>query len=215
MNHTRLLAVLFVASVILLAACEKEVVEHIDPGTVTDSIYRNEYFGLSVTIPTDWAIQDQESLRHIMEKGGRMLAGDDENLNDAVKRSDTKTITLFAASKHPLGAAVPYNPSIICLAERLSHLPGVKSAEDYRYHTRNILESSHLKVSFPDGRTATSLGMKEFSILRVGIPVMDTTVHQKHYATIIKGCALVFVVSYTTDEEESSLNNILDSMLFT
>jgi hypothetical protein len=44
--------------------------------------------------------------------------------------------------------------------------------------------------------------------------IRTTTVKQKYYAAILKGYALCFIVSFTTDEEESSLQKILDTATF-
>jgi hypothetical protein len=40
------------------------------------------------------------------------------------------------------------------------------------------------------------------------------TVRQTYYANIMKDYALVFIVTFTTDEEESSLQDILESVTF-
>ena len=44
--------------------------------------------------------------------------------------------------------------------------------------------------------------------------MLDRTVSQKYLATIMKGYALTFIISFSTAEEESALHNILKTITF-
>jgi hypothetical protein len=205
---------LLLACAALLPGCGKKASDEIDFGAVEKSVYRNEYFGFSITLPADWSIQDQESKQRIMEMGGKMIAGDDQSRKAMMKASELQTVQLLAAFRHPLGTPVPYNPSVMCVAERVSHVPGIKQGRDYLFHTRRVLESSPMKISFPKDVSAAQLGGREFDVMHVEMQVTGVTVRQKYYASIMKGYALGCIMSYQTGAEESVLDGILATTRF-
>ena len=214
MKQSKLIFIILIWSLALLSGCGKKANDEIDLGSVTDSIYRNEYFGFSVALPPDWNIQDQDTIQENSNRGQKMLAGDDKNLEATLKAAEMTTFTLFAALKHPFGAPVQYNPNISCIAERVSHLPGIKKGQDYLFHSKKLLESSQLQIHFPSEISTESLGGMDFGVMHTEIPITGMTVRQKYYAAIIKGYSLGFVVSFTNDSEKSLLQDILETITF-
>ena len=85
MKQTSLLSILPIALIAVFAGCSEQTSDEIDFGLIKNSVYQNEYFGLSVPLPPEWIAQDQEARRKLQESGGKMLAGDDKNLQAAVK----------------------------------------------------------------------------------------------------------------------------------
>jgi hypothetical protein len=92
---------------LLLGGCEKKASDEIDFGTVENSTYRNNYFGMSMKIPVEWSVQGQEIQKKIMDVGAKMASGDDKNLKAAIKASELQTVNLLAVFKHPVGTPVP------------------------------------------------------------------------------------------------------------
>ena len=208
------ICVLVMVWIVLFAGCRKRASDEIDFGAVENSTYRNDYFGLSVKLPSEWSVQDKETRQKLMDLGRKMVQGDDKNLKAVIKASEMQTVNLFAAFKHPIGTPVPYNPNIMCLAERVSHMPGIKRGKDYHFHSKRLLESSQMEVSFPKEASTEELGGHNFDVMYVEAPIAGMTIRQKHYAAIMKGYALVFIVSFTNGEEESTLDNVLSSVTF-
>ena len=206
--------VLFIATMMFSMGCGKKAADEIDFGAVKDSIYQNEYFGLTVGLPRDWSVLDQEARQRLMERGGKMVSGDDKNLKAALKASEMTTVNLFAAFKHPIDSPVSSNPSIMCVAERVREIPGIKKGADYLFHSKRVLESGQLQVAFPKEISTESIGGQEFDVMYMEMPYAGRTIQQKHYAAIMKGYALAFIVSFTTDEEEAALQNILKTAAF-
>ena len=66
------------------------------------------------------------------------------------------------AFKHPVGAPVPSNPSIVCMAERVRDFPGIKRGKDYHYHARKLMESGQMKFEFSKEITTEKIGGVEF-----------------------------------------------------
>jgi len=143
-----------------------------------------------------------------------MLAGEDKNLNAVIKASELQSINLLVVFKHPLGAPVPYNPSIVCVAERVRHMPGIKRGKDYQFHTKKLLQSSQVDVSFPKEIFTSQLDGKNFDVMPLEMSFAGQIIRQKQYVAIMKGYALIIIASYTSPEEEAELNKILQSVRF-
>ena len=75
------------------------------------------------------------------------------------------TINLLTVFKHPLD--VPFNPNIICVAERVDHIPEIKNGKDYLFQSRKLLETGQMKVSFPREIYTESFGGREFGVMHV------------------------------------------------
>ncbi len=195
-------------------AVEVKAVDEIDFGAFTQSVYRNNYFGLSVTLPADWIIQDQDAQDRMMKAGVKMVTGDDKNLQLAVKASELNVVNLFSVFNFPVGSPVEFNPSIMAVAENMRQFPGIKSGKDYLFHARKLLESSQVKVTFPKEVYPQKLGGVDFDVMAVKIAVGNLVVKQNYYVAIIKGYALGFIISHNTDEELATLQKILDSVTF-
>lgn len=202
------------ALALLLTGCGRSTNERMASGTVRDSVYTNSYLGLTVTLPSDWSIQSQQAQKKIFKMGEKIEAGNDKNLGSVMAASESKIVHLFAAFKYPLGSPVSYDPSIMAVAEDVRDFPGIKRGSDFNFQTKQQLEAGALDVSFPKSTYSTSLGGTDFDVMDVTIHVRGIVIDQKYYAAIIKGYALNFIISYTTDEAEASLRKILDTVKF-
>lgn len=214
MNQAKSILVFIAVVATLTAGCEKKAADEIDFGSVRNSVYSNAYFGLSITLPPSWSIQDQEARQRLMDMGGKMVAGDDKNLKAAVKAAEMTTVNLLSVFKHPMGAPVPCNPNIMCIAEQVRHMPGISKGTDYLYHARRALEASQMQASVLEEESTESIGGHDFNVMHIELSLGNLTVHQKYYAAIMKGYALVFIVSYTTDDDQSALKDILKTVTF-
>ncbi len=208
-----------ITSTILLSGCRKKVTEEkaseeIDLGIVINSVYKNKYFGFTITIPSDWSIQDQNSRQQMIDAGAKTFAGEDQNLKAAVNTSQLQTADLFTVTKYSLGSPVPFNPNIVCVAECVDDMPEIKSGKDYLLNARKFLELGQMAYYFPREIFTEKLGDKEFDVLYAELTTAGIKVQQKFYAAIMKGYALVFIESFTNVEEESYLDNVLRSAAF-
>jgi len=197
---------------LLLAGCEKKASDEIDFGSVENSTYRNNYFGMSMKIPAGWSVQDQDTQKRLMDAGAKVASGDDKNLQAVMKASELQTVNLLAVFKHPVGTPVPFNPCIMCVAERIRHMPGIKSGKDYHFHTKKFFQSGQMEVSFPKEIYTKQIGGVDFDIMTLQMSIAGQIVKQKQCATVMKGYALLFVVAFTNDEEEAELAKILESV---
>ena len=215
MTNRTLQFLVFTIGVLLLAGCGKKASDEIDFGAVKNSVYENEFFGLHLALPAEWSVQDREMRQKLTETGTKMLAGEDKGIEAVLKNaSKLQTVNLLAAFKHPVGTPVSFNPSIVCVAERVRELPGIKRGKDYHFHAKKLMESGQMRFEFPKEMSTEKLGGVDFDVMHIAISFGTFTVQQKHYASIMKGYALIFVVSFTTADEESVLQNILEGVSF-
>jgi hypothetical protein len=212
MNKRKLFFAPLIAILVFVSGCEQKAEDEIDFGVFNDSVYQNKYLGLTVSLPPEWSIQDREAQQRIMDLGSEIVAGDDQNLKAALKASELTTVNLFAAFQYPVGTPVAFNPGIMCLAEKVSHTPGVERGRDYLLHTRMLFKRSKMEVYFPEEISTETVGNHQFDVMHTEIAVNDMWVRQKYYATIIKGYALVFIGSFTTDLEQAAMDKILKTV---
>jgi hypothetical protein len=215
MSRTKLFCTAqIIALAALLIGCGKKTGNELDFGAFNNSVYTNNYFGLTVAIPAGWSIQDQEAQRRIMALGGNMVAGEDKNMKALMKASELQTVNLFAAFKYPLGTPVTFNPSILALAEKVSQMPGIKRGKDYLFFTKKTLESGKMQISYPKEIYTERLGGVDFDVMDVELSLCGTMVKEKYYVAIMKSYALSFIVTFTNNEEESSGLKILNEVRF-
>ena len=215
MKHMKLLLIVHLAACFIFpTGCREKASEEVDRGAFSGSVYRNNYFGMTITIPSDWSIQDSKSMQTLKDLGKKALDKDDKNLKAVMDASEFQTVNLFSVFQHPLGSPVPFNPNLICMAERVRHMPGIKRGKDYHFHTRKLLESSQMNVKFPEEIYTETFGDVEFDVLYSETSFGTMSVKQKQYGTIMKGYVLLIVSTFANDDQETTLDEILKTLTF-
>jgi hypothetical protein len=193
--------------------CGKEPSAQMDSGRFEGSVYRNDYLGMTIAIPSDWSIQDLQITRQMARTGERMIAGNDENMQAALEAGESRTVNLFNVFKHPPGSPVPYNPNIYAVAENISHSPGTQTGGDYLFHARRLLEAGRMEFSFPREVYTETLAGAEFHVMSVELTVPPAgKMMQEYFAIVRKGHVLVFILSFSNVEEKAELREVLDTM---
>jgi hypothetical protein len=149
-----------------------------------------------------------------MKKGAKLLAADNDELNRAIKASELQTVNLFFVSKYLMGAPVSFNPNIVSIAESTEEFPGIERGKDYLFHAKELLETSSMQVHFAKGYSTEKVGGQDFDVLEARLTAMGKSIKQKYYARIIKGYALNFILTYTTDDELAGLQEVLNTVKF-
>ena len=185
----------------------------IDFGSIEGSVYRNRYFGLKLTIPEKWQVQDDETKKQITAVGKKAIAGSNKELEKSLDASLLNSLNLLAVFKYPLNSGATANPSFACLAEKNNQLPSITSRE-YVLSMKSLMQQSKLPYKFEQAIYSQSLGGREFTVLPTQITFNGVLFYQNYYLTIMKGYALTFIVTYTTDEDLKSLEAVLKSVTF-
>ncbi len=188
--------------------------KEVDTGTFYGTTYHNSYFGLSITMPADWKIQDIESEKRIMRDALKASAGEDEVRQKRVKEIIQQTVHLFSVFKYPFGTTAEFNPGIACVAENLAQRTGITKGGEYLEYTKKLMGFSGQELSFPKEIYTVMFDNVPFDVLLVKKPTGEVTVNQEYYATIINGYALGFIVNYTKEEDKKILMETLDSLMF-
>ena len=144
--------------------CGEKAVDKIGFGKLENGTYRNEFFGMSVKLPNDWHAWDDDTSKEMKQATKEMIAGQDKNLQAALDASELTTVNLFRVNKYPLGSPVPFNPNLGCIAEKVSHLPGIKKGSDYLYQTKKLMEMSQLKYVFTKDIYSEKIGGIDFDV---------------------------------------------------
>jgi len=195
-------------------ACQKKASDEVDPGTYDGSVYQNEFFKMRINLPSDWSYQGKKEMETLKNAGKKMMENSNKKFKAAEDISEYHTVHLFAIFKHPLGTPVKYNPNLMCIAERIGHVPSIKRGKDYQYYSKKVLESSQMNTKFPRAIYSESLGDTLFDVLYSEMTFMNTVIKQKQYTIIKNGYALTFNISFTTEDQESQLKKILDTIDF-
>ena len=199
---------------LFLAGCDTSPPKEIGYGVIENGIYKNEYFNMSIEVPEKWDVQSQAANKELMDRGAELIAGDDDNFKKMIKLSQKQSVTLFVFFKHEKGAPVPFNPNIILVAEKMSHMPGVKRGSDYLYHVRKLFESGKMEYEFPHEIYTKVISDISFDVMPAVLQVGNLTVTQDYYATRINDYVLSFILSSTTNLEQDELDKILNKLHF-
>lgn len=213
-NNKLLSRLILLVFVIAVSGCGSKKPAKIDYGEFEGNVYRNEYFGMTAEVPVEWYICDRETINRVNETGKQIIAGDDENMRAIIDASNLVTVNLFQAFEYPVGAPVPFNSSIVSVAEKVEQYPGIKSGNDYLYHVKRNLESSKIDVTILDDTKSKVIDGLEFNEMSIELRMSGVVAKQKYYVTILNNYALCIIVSYDNDEHESALASIIDTIKF-
>ncbi|MCK4541702.1 MAG: hypothetical protein KAU17_05650 [Spirochaetales bacterium] len=198
---------------LILFSCVSTSKATIEFGNFESGVYRNNFFNLTVKIPDSWYVVDDKSRIELMKEGIKLIAGDNDSLKAVFNAADLENLNLLTASEYPTGAPVSFNPSFIIMAEKVEHLPGIVKGKDYHFHTKKLIESSAVSVSYSNEIYEVQLCRGHtFDVMELEINIGKIKILQKQYAAIINGYALLFGLTYSNEMELGKLNNIIQTI---
>ncbi|MEO0541867.1 MAG: hypothetical protein AAFZ80_13535, partial [Cyanobacteria bacterium P01_A01_bin.105] len=116
-----------------------------DSGEATEDRYTNDFFGFTVAYPPDWAVASDETAEELQEMGSDIVAGDDATLQASIEAAEQNTYQLLMVSEQPVGTPVTtFNPNVVVMAEKVSHLPGIASGAEYLANVSILLTQTEL-----------------------------------------------------------------------
>lgn len=180
----------------------------VDPGTVAFRTYTNSTLNFSVTFPESWIIPDKDIEAYVKTQGVELNPMMPSILlqstkNQIIRNTKRVSILLTAYKKVPGMAG---NSVIRVAVEDLKAFPQIKDAVDYMDAMRGTYKSMQLPAGFKYSETqAEQLGKKQFAFLDI-----ETKGDKRRlYATVRRGQALIFSVTYTEKEDLEVLRQIL------
>jgi len=199
---------------LFLAACSKPASEEIGFGHFEGNRYFNEYFGFQINFPKAWSIEDPQANDALYKRGGDFIAGENENLKAAFRAAEHISVNLFGVFKFMPGSPVDSNPSIGGIAERLEHAPGIKTGSDYLFHVKNVLSLGSFEFNYPKEIYTENLDGNVFYVLESNVDYGVVMVNNLYYVSIVKGYALVILLTYVTEAEKSELLDVIETIAF-
>ncbi len=173
-------------------------------GKVEDRTYLNSKFGFQLTIPENWFIAGTD-FEKVVKENGHDLSIDTAKAN--ANRSIDILMTAFRSEPGASDGAI-----LRVTSENLKTNPQIRDAVDYFDAITAAYASAKLPGDFTYSSTkAEQLGLKQFAYLDTS----SDAGKKRMYATVRKGHAIMFTLSYNTDEDLQTLRHILQAATFT
>jgi len=181
-----------------------------DFGSVSGATYTNNYFGLTLTFPAGWSVQDSNFKKQISDKGKELLTSDDPNKNSELNKAVDNTLNLLTVTERPPGSPGPLNSMLVCGAEKPP--AGVKTDAGYMLALKNTLKYAQVPVTIEKDVYSAQVGGLAFSVIDFNTNFSGVIVSQKYYAHIVKDYVLFFIITYDTPEQLKTNAEILRSV---
>ncbi len=168
----------------------------LEPGAVSDGVYRNPSLGFTCTIPGGWVLRTDE----INSEQDGKAANDGEA---PPQFASSGRVLLAAFSRPPLARGEDVNASILIAAESVAAYPGLKDAAQYFGPLTEVAKAQGFQVDeepyeFSVGARTVVRGDFEKN---VGSRVM----HQSTLVMLVRSYAVSFTFIGGTEEEVEEL----------
>jgi hypothetical protein len=185
----------------------------VDAGTITDSTYVNDYFGMRMTIPEGWNVYDAQGKRMIMESGRKQITAGDKKIQDGLDASIARTVNLLTASKLPQNEAGPGNAIFACGAEPVPRSV-IKTGEDYLIRMKQLFKYSKETPQVEQDISSEKINGADFGVLTLRFESPGVTVRQKYWVIPKRDYALFCVSTYTNEADRLLMNKAMSSIKF-
>jgi hypothetical protein len=182
-----------------------------DPGSVTGSNYTNKYFGLSLTFPTGWLVQDSGYKKIINDKGKELVASTDPTKQSELDQAVDNVLNLLKTTQYPPGTPGVFNTTFLCGAEKVSS--AFKTDADYMLALKNTMQYSQVPHTMLRDVHTEQIGGDPFAVVEFQSEHSGVLVNSKYCAHIVKGYALFFILVYQTDEQLKVGSDVLESVV--
>lgn len=177
----------------------------LDPGSVTGRSYLNPTLSFQVTFPDSWLIPGPDYEAYMKSAGFDLHTINSDSLGPLAKKQFDKNVTVLLTAYRSM-PGTPDNAFFIIAAENISGVLQIKDAVDYVDVIRQSLLKAKLPANFKVSETdAEKLGAMQFAFLDTS----SGSQKRRLYATVRKGYAVLFTVSYVKDEDLATARNVL------
>lgn len=170
-------------------------------GTIESSKYSNNYLGMELALPKEWSSSsiDLSKLLEIYKVQGNIQLSD--------------SYLPLMVSKYPAGSNTSSYPNLILMLVNVSAYPEIKTGADYLPFVLNLL-SQQRAYKYDQNIVKTTLDSVSFDVINCDTEENGAAVHQKLYATVYRGYAVCFALTYMNNAELVELENILKGIKF-
>jgi hypothetical protein len=176
----------------------------IDPGSITNGVYRNKTLGFSCPIPAGWVLRTEEMNQH-----DDVAAGDPASKATKALSAGSGQVLLAAFSRPPEAQAEDVNSSILIAAESVALYPGLKDAAQYFGPLTEVARAQGLTVT----NEPYEIAIGEKTLVRSDFQkdVGPRVLRQGTLAMLAQGYAISFTVIGGTEDE---VEELVDSLTF-
>jgi hypothetical protein len=181
----------------------------LDPGAVTNGVYRNKTLALSCKIPPGWVLRTDEMNARDEEKKEKEEGVPATQPPAPAASSAGAKVLLAAFSRPPEARAEDINASILIAAESVASYPELKQAQQYFFPLTEVAKAQGFTLDenpYEIAMGAKTLVRGDFHKDR-GTRVM----HQSTLAMLSHGYAISITVIGGTDDE---VEDLIDGLTF-
>src|SRR5438067_2324524 len=185
----------------------------VNVGTITDSAYVNEYFGLRLMIPEGWNVYDAQGRQMVLERGRKMVTSSDKSVQAGLDAAASRTVNLLTVTKLPQDQSGMMNAVFACGAEPLAG-SSVKTGEDYLAAVKKLLPYAQVAYHVEEDIGSENINGQDFGVLTLKVEGPVGTVRQKYYAVAKRDYALFCISTYTNEGDRLLMTKAMSSISF-
>jgi hypothetical protein len=186
-------------------------------------VYRNNFFGLEVSVPDSWISLDNGAMLELAKAGFERLELSEDDRNELLHAVTEDNISLFRATPYPNGTRQPYggkgipdNPVINCTALRIALYPN-RTAKDFVDEMVEIMKSGRMGISYEEVRSVTPviISGKRFDSVEGKALVngnADAVVRTRYYSILKKGYQISILATCVSGEGYDDLTRIVNNI---
>jgi hypothetical protein len=185
-------------------------------GTITDSTYKNDYFGMRLMIPAGWTIYDAQGRRVLIEQGRQQFTNNEKSVQDQLDAGISRTVNLLTISKPAEDGSGIENAIFVCGAEFVPRTASSATAtsHDYLAEVKRLLGLTKIPYKLEDPVRSEKINGIDFAVLIVSSESPRGKVRQKYYAIMKKGYAIYFISTYINEADLAVMDKLMNSIKF-
>lgn len=180
----------------------------LDRGQLDGVNYTNNFFGLSLSVPSTWVVVSAERSETITEQSSKLLTGEQKK-KEEIDASVQRSVILLSLTKLPAGE--PDNASFMLIAERIPST-SIKTGADVIQAMQNAFKGTNFSLEFQGETQTDRIGGTDFAIATVRNSSPNGTFMQKIYVTLKNGYAVELFYTYQNDTDLSALHSIVGTV---
>jgi len=204
----RLLGLIFI---VLLTSCQngrQPAEEKYSVGTLTNSIYTNEYFNIKLTIPNEWHVYPRELYDRFSEKGKEY-----NQSGNSVEESNNILVNLLMISDKSIADSSFIRQTIMLNAEKPVNKNEYSSELDFLERTKNEMIKYQLPMTFAKGINTVTISGKDFVSFHAEFETEKGIIYQDYMTRKENDFYLNIALSYSDSTQRNDLIDLLNESM--
>jgi hypothetical protein len=184
-------------------------------GTITDSTYKNDYFGMQLIIPAGWTVYDAQGRRILIEQGRQQFTNNEKSVQAQLDAGISRTVNLLTISKPAEDDSGIENAIFVCGAEFVPRTASAAAtSQDYLTQVKRLLGYSKIPYKLENPVSSEKINGIDFAVLTVSSESPRGEFRQKYYAIMKKGYAIFFISTYINEPDLAVMDKLMSSIKF-